>query len=98
MINSNLMKLRDDIVIRKVGSEYITVVPSSQGVGYSSVVTLNESAAEVVKTFTGLEFSADLVATFLLNNYDVDTEKAHEDAVALVKLIESSGLISLENH
>ena len=98
MINSKLMKLRDDIVIRKVGSEYITVVPSPQGVGYSSVVTLNESAAEVVKTFTGLEFSADLVATFLLNNYDVDTEKAYEDAVALVKLIESSGLISLENH
>lgn len=92
------MKLRDDIVIRKVGGEYITVVPSPQGVGYTSVVTLNESAAEVVKAFRGLEVNADLVATFLLNNYDVDSEKAHEDAVVLVKLIESSGLISLENH
>lgn len=92
------MKLRDDIVVRIVGGEYITVVPSPQGVGYTSVVTLNESAAEVVKAFRGLEVNADLVATFLLNNYDVDSEKAHEDAVALVKLIESSGLMSLDNH
>lgn len=91
------MKLRDDIIIREVGEESITVVPSPQGAGYSSVITLNSSATEVVKAFIGLELNADLVATFLINHYSIDQLQAEKDAKALMALIASSGLVSPQN-
>lgn len=87
------MKLRQDLVLRKVGDDYIMVDPSQGMVDLSKVHTLNETAAWLWEQLAGKEVNVDQVATLLCERYDVSQEKAAADAEALVQEFEKAGLL-----
>lgn len=87
------MKLRQDLVLRKVGDDYIMVDPSQGMVDLSKVHTLNETAAWLWEQLAGKEVNVDQVATLLCERYDVSQEKAEVDAEALIQEFEKAGLL-----
>lgn len=90
-----MMKLRQDLVLRKVGEDYIMVDPSQGMVDLSKVHTLNETAAWLWEQLADKDVSVKQVAELLCDRYDVSHEKAVEDAEALVQEFEKAGLLEV---
>ncbi|PRD54083.1 PqqD family protein [Sphingobacterium gobiense] len=87
------MKLRQDLVLRKVGDDYIMVDPSQGMVDLSKVHTLNETAAWLWEQLTGKEVNVEQIATRLCERYDVSREKAIADAESLIQEFDKAGLL-----
>lgn len=88
------MKLRDDLVLRCLGNEYVVVEPGQGMVDMSRVYTLNNTGALLWKTLQGKEFSEKTVVEALLANYKVDASRAAQDACVVVAAFERLGLLS----
>ena len=84
--------LRQDLVLRKVGDDYIMVDPGQGMVDLSKVHTLNETAAWLWENLTGKDVTAELVADLLCERYEVTQEQAASDARALMQEFEAAGL------
>lgn len=89
------MKLRKDLVLRKVGDDYIMVDPSQGMVDLSRVYTFNETAAWLWEQLPGKEVNVEQVAALLLERYEVSSEKATQDAAALIQEFEQAGLFEI---
>lgn len=87
------MKLRQDLVLRKVGDDYIMVDPSQGMVDLSKVHTLNETAAWLWEQLIGKEVNVEQIVALLCERYDVSQEKAVEDAKSLIQEFEKAGLL-----
>lgn len=87
------MKLREDLILREMGKEYVIVDPSQDVVDMSKVFTLNETAATIWKEMQGLEFSTEDVANFLTKEYEVSHDQALNDATALLTQFKKEGLL-----
>src|SRR5690606_8065335 len=89
-----VMKLRDDLVSRSLGQEYVVVEPSQGVVDLSNVYTLNKTSALLWKTLQGKTFDEYAVTDILLEHYEVTKEQASHDARLLVVEFERLGLLS----
>jgi len=87
------MKLRQDLVLRKVGDDYIMVDPSQGMVDLSKVHTLNETAAWLWEQLIDKEINVGSIADLLCERYEVSQEKAADDAEALIQEFEKAGLL-----
>ena len=88
------MKLRDDLVLRSLGKEYVVVEPGQGLVDLSSVYTLNQTSALLWRTLQGKTFDERAVTDVLLEHYEVTEEQAGHDARLLVAEFERLGLLS----
>lgn len=78
------MRLRGDLILRKMGEEYVIVDPCQDVVDMSKVFTLNETAAFIWKSLENIEFDNKTIANILLENYDVLFDQALADADLLI--------------
>ena len=79
------MKIRNrhNIRLRKMGSRYMIVNPSSSAINMTDVYTLNESAAFLMRKCLDSEsFEIADLASWLMEEYDVAPELATADATA----------------
>ena len=88
-----IMKLRQDLVLRKVGDDYIMVDPSQGMVDLSKVHTLNETAAWLWEQLGTDEVTAERITELLCGQYDVSEEEAQQDAGALIQEFTAAGLL-----
>lgn len=89
------MKLRSDLILREMGSEFVIVDPSQEVVDMSRVFTLNETAAFIWKELESLDFTVNTVTEILMKNYEVNNEQAFKDATILLEQFELEGLLAL---
>ena len=87
------MKLRKDLVLRKVGEDYIIVDPSQDVVDMSKVYTFNPTAAWLWEELIDKEFSRDNIVELLLINYEIYKDQAEKDVNAFLELCEQEGLL-----
>lgn len=87
------MKLRDDLVLRHVGEDYMIVDPSQDMVDMSTVFNLNDSAAWLWKELEGREFTKVMMIDLLMERYEVDKEQAEVDVDKLVEIFEKYKLL-----
>ena len=88
------MKLREDLMLRHLGDEYVIIDPEQDMVDMSKVYTLNETAAFLWKELQGKEFNVETVTEALLNYYNVEYAVAEKDAQRLVHDFEKQGLLT----
>lgn len=88
------MKLREDLMLRHLGDEYVIIDPEQDMVDMSKVYTLNETAAFLWKELQGKEFNVQTVTEVLLNYYNVEYAVAEKDAQRLVHDFEKQGLLT----
>lgn len=87
------MKLREDLILRQMGDEYVIVDPSQEVIDMSKVFTLNETAAFIWKELEGNTFTGETIASILLQQYEVDYSQALQDATLLIKQFSEEGLL-----
>ena len=72
--------------------EYIIIGTGVENIDFSKVVSLNESAAYLWNEVKDKEFSPEMLAALLIEQYEVEETVAMADAVALADLWVREGL------
>ncbi|NAW51345.1 PqqD family peptide modification chaperone [Elizabethkingia argentiflava] len=88
------MRLREDLMLRHLGDEYVIIEPEQDMVDMSKVFTLNETAAVLWEALQGKEFSIEAIVEELLSRYNVERDVAEDDARKLVDNFKKQGLLT----
>lgn len=79
------MRLKSDLSLRKVGTGYMIVNLSDPAVNVASVLSLNETAAEIWRQFQGRDFGRDDIVEWLCQHYEVEPLTAEADTDRLLE-------------
>lgn len=88
------MKLRSDLMLRRLGNESIIVEPGQGAVDMSKVFTLNDTAVFIWESLQDREFTVETVVGILLENYEVEENIAKRDALVLLQDFKEHGLLT----
>ena len=87
------MKIKENLVLRRIGSENIIIVPSKDSVDLTEVYSLNETSTRILEHFKNADFTIEEIVAFVKQCYDVDQEKAMTDVQAFVDVLRAGELI-----
>ena len=88
------MKIKDGFVLRTICGQNVISGEGAANVNYSSLITLNDTAAYLFKNLVGKEFTEETAVELLLQEYDVERDTAAKDVKALVAKWQEIGLIA----
>lgn len=88
------MKINNGFELREMCGEHIVIGTGVENIDFSKVISLNESAAWLWREVEGREFTAETLATLLMQQYDVDEVTALADATTLIARWVSVGLVT----
>lgn len=77
------MKIKEGFVLRTICGQNVISGEGSANVNYSSLISLNDTAAFLFKELQGKEFTEQTAVQLLLDQYEVDRETAEKDVKAL---------------
>lgn len=77
------MKLKEGFVLREMCGENIVAAEGLQNINFNKLISLNETAAFLWKKVEGIEFTAETLAQFLVEEYGIDMELAMKDSHTL---------------
>lgn len=86
------MKLRSDLRLRKIGSQYMIVEPAGEGNRQAKVFELNETAALIWERIGSEEINAEELAAYLSSEYEIDQVVALRDVRRQLEEWEKFGL------
>lgn len=87
------MRIKESLVLRHIGEEYMIVDPGKGVIDLANVYTLNQTAAWLWKRLEGEIFTLKDVVSLLVENYEVQFEEARRDADKWVMILKEQGLI-----
>ncbi|MBQ9361937.1 MAG: PqqD family protein [Bacteroidaceae bacterium] len=87
------MQIKPGFELRNICGENIIIAHGVQNIDFSKVITLNESAAFAWKAVVGKDFTEQDIVNALVDEYEVDTMTAQEDANALIASWKDAGLM-----
>lgn len=79
--------------LREVCGEKVIVAEGMQNINFTSIISLNESAAEIWKAIGDEDFSVDNMVEIIMSNYDIDKETAMADCQELATNWIESGIV-----
>ena len=88
------MTIKEGFILRKICGEYVVVGEGLSQVNFNKMLSLNASAAYLWEQFQGKEFTVQDMANALLARYDVDQERAYQDAAALAGKWVEEGVVA----
>ena len=88
------MKIKEGFVIRTICGQHVISGEGSANVNYSSLISLNDTAAYLFKNLQGKDFTEEDAVELLLQEYEVDRETAAKDVKALVAKWQEIGLVA----
>lgn len=86
------MKLKNGVVIQKVGEGYVAVVTGAAKVKFNGMIKMNETAAFIAKLLQS-ETDEDTIVKELLSQYNVSEDEAHKSVRSVVGNFEKVGLM-----
>lgn len=86
------MKIKAGYMLRSVAGQNVVVPVGKAALDFNGMINLNESGAFLWKTMSE-DTTEPLLVDALLNEYDVDEERAKADVQAFVKKMRKANLI-----
>jgi hypothetical protein len=88
------MKTKKGFHLRNVCGEYVIVAEGIENIDFSKIISMNESAAFLWQKIDGADsFTADDLANYLCEEYEVEAYKAKADSETLVSQWLEAGII-----
>ena len=87
------MKIKENLVLRRIGSEYIIIVPDKDSVDLTEVYTLNETSALIWEQFKNKDFTIESIVDFVQLHYEVEQDRAMKDVLVFVDVLKTGELI-----
>lgn len=86
------MRIKKGFKLREIMGEYAVIGEGLDQINFNKIISLNGTAAYILKEIEDKDFDAKMVADLLLAKYDVSEETAISDASALVQKLVENGL------
>jgi hypothetical protein len=77
------MKIKEGFVLRTICGQNVVSGEGTANVNFSKLVSLNDSAAYLFKAVGQEEFTPERLADLLMQEYEVERERALKDAESL---------------
>ena len=77
------MKIKEGFVLRTICGQNVVSGEGTANVNFSKLVSLNDSAAYLFKAVGQEEFTPERLADLLMQEYEVERERALNDAESL---------------
>lgn len=87
------MRIKDQISLRKIADEYIMIVGSGDSLDYTQAVSLNDSAAYLIESVRGKDFTLEDWVELLTDRYEVSGEQARADVELLTQMLKEAEII-----
>lgn len=87
------MRIKDQISLRKIADEYIMIVGSGDSLDYTQAVSLNDSAAYLIESVRGKDFTLEDWVELLTDRYEVGGEQARADVELLIQMLKEAEII-----
>ncbi|MBO4671594.1 MAG: PqqD family protein [Bacteroidales bacterium] len=87
------MKIKDGFTLRTMLGENIVVGEGLSQVNFNKLISLNETAAFLWKEVQGKTFGKEDLVKLLLDNYEVEEERAAADVDKLIDTWIKEGII-----
>ena len=87
------MRIKENLVLRRIGRENIIIVPSKDSVDLTEVYTLNETSVRIWENFRNVDFTVEMIVEFLQQHYDVDWDTAMKDVMDCVVILKAGGIL-----
>ncbi|MBQ2643284.1 MAG: PqqD family protein [Eubacterium sp.] len=85
------MKIKEGFILRNVADNYVVVPIGEATVDFNGMMSLNETGAFLFgKLIEGIE--KDELVEALMEEYDVDQERAEKDVTAFIEKVENEDL------
>lgn len=85
------MKIKEGFILRNVADNYVVVPIGEATVDFNGMMSLNETGAFLFgKLIEGIE--KDKLVEELMEEYDVDQERAEKDVTAFIEKVENEDL------
>lgn len=84
------MRIKDQISLRKIADEYIMIVGSGDSLDYTQAVSLNDSAAYLIESVRGKDFTLEDWVELLTDRYEVSREQARADVELLIQMLKEA--------
>ena len=78
------MKKKPGINMRNICGENIIVAEGNVNIDFTNILSLNESAAYLWQRIGDEHFDIDTLTQWLMEEYEVDIDTAHQDVIAMV--------------
>lgn len=88
------MRIKDGFELREMCGEHIIIATGVANIDFSTVISLNESAAWLWRMVEGKEFTPETLAEMLMQQYEVDEATALTDAEALANRWVNVGIVA----
>lgn len=86
------MKIKEGFVLRTICGQNVISGEGTSNVNFSKLISLNETAAFLFQKVQGMEFTPEILADLLVEDYEVDRETALEDCKKLCGQWKDAGL------
>lgn len=86
------MKIKTGFTLREMCGENIVTAEGMEHINFNKLISLNSTAAFLWKKVEGTEFSAEDMARYLVEEYDIDIERALKDSMALCQVWKDTGV------
>ena len=87
------MRIKDHISLRKIADEYIMITGSGDSLDYTQAVSLNDSAAYLIESVRGKDFTLEDWVELLTDRYEVSGEQARADVELLIQMLKEAEII-----
>jgi hypothetical protein len=87
------MKLKEGFVLRTICGENVISGEGTANINFSKLISLNDTAAFLYRKAQGIEFTAETLAGFLTDEYEVDDATALKDAQKLCEQWVNAGIV-----
>lgn len=89
------MKFKSSFELRDVCGEYVLIATGIENINFSSLINLNETAADIYKHFADKEFEFAEVCDFVESNYEgASRDQIEKDINTLLEKFRESGVIA----
>ena len=87
------MRIKQGYKVREIAGENVVVMPRVNGVDFTRIISLNESALVLWQSLEGSDFTTEDVAEVLTSNFEVDAATAQRDAAQWVERMQECELV-----
>jgi len=86
------MKIKDGFAKREIAGSHIVVPVGKTAMEFNAMITLNESGAFYWDCFQK-DITIDEAVKLILDEYEVEEERARADVERFIKMLDENGLI-----
>ena len=86
------MRIKEGFVLRKICGQDVVSGEGTEKVNFTKLISLNPTAAYLFRAVEGKEFTPEILADLLLEEYQVDRETALADCEQLCLKWKETGL------